>query len=110
MLKTREFPTCIIIDLPERIIKGPDGARVRQELEAFGDKGKNLGINLSRTDYIDSSLVTVILNLDRRIKQAGKTLYIIHPSEAILEILNITSIARIIPVLDSEECLVNGHD
>jgi anti-anti-sigma factor len=106
MALVREYPDCYIIDMPERIVKGTDSAVIRKTIESHAEKGRHLALNFAPTAYIDSTIVTIILNTDRLIKKAGKKLFIIRPSEAILEILNITSIARIIPILDSDDPLI----
>ena len=103
IITTREFDNLIIVDLPERVLKGGQDIRLKAKLLDVAEKRKNVGVNMKETAYIDSGIVTALLSAEKQISRYGKKLYIINPSSQARELFTITSVNRIIPVIDSEQ-------
>jgi anti-anti-sigma factor len=72
-------------------------------LKPFSDKitdivnyNKNVQIDLAGVEYIDSSGIRALLTLLRKLSEIGKTLIIIHSSESIRRILQLSSLQEIL--------------
>jgi len=61
----------------------------------------HLVLNLSNTIYIDSSIIRLFLNVQKRLQESSKALYLLNPSQSIREILDTTNFNKAIPVIDS---------
>lgn len=61
----------------------------------------HLALDLSKTTSIDSSTVRLFLNLQKRLHEQNKELYIVSPSKTIKDVLSTTNLTKVIPLLDS---------
>ena len=105
-IKIREYKEIVIVDLPARVVKGGEDVKLKSILIETIEKGKNLGVNMKATAFIDSGIVIALLAAEKRIRQAGKKIYLISPSEQARELLDITSLSRIIPIVENEKELL----
>ncbi len=61
----------------------------------------HLVLNLSNTQFIDSSIIHLFINVQRRLRESRKSLYLLNPSQAVKEILVTADIHKSIPVIDT---------
>lgn len=101
----REFKTSIIVDLPERVVKTELSVSLKNKLAELVDKKKDIGINLKQTTYVDSGIVTALLFAEKQMQKFGTKLYLIRPSDQAKELFAITSINRIISIIEDEKQL-----
>jgi anti-anti-sigma factor len=106
MIKAREFDNIVIVDLPERGGKEGQDFRLKTKLMDVISKNKNVGVNMKAASFIDSGIVTALLAAEKAIRQTGKKLTLISPSEQARELFAVTSINRIIAITDNEENLL----
>ncbi len=67
----------------------------QQKLFEIGEKvNKNVEIDLSDVDYIDSSGIGILIGLLKLQKQKGKSLLLINASPKIINILKLSSLAN----------------
>ncbi len=64
-------------------------------LEIGTNSDKNVEIDLSKVDYMDSSGMGVLLTLSKMLKRKGKALKITNPSDRIKKILQLSSLQEI---------------
>jgi len=61
----------------------------------------HLVLNLSNTVLIDSSIIRLFLNVQKKLQESKKALYLLSPSQAVREILDTTNLNKAIPVIDT---------
>lgn len=66
---------------------------------------KDLVLDLSDVEYIDSSGIRLFLNIKKKIESKNRKFYLLKPSEAVVAILKETNLDKIIKILDSSETL-----
>jgi anti-anti-sigma regulatory factor len=103
LIKTREYDDLIILDLPAYVEKSGQDMRIKAKLMETALKGKNIGVNMSATARIDSGIVTALLAVEKEVQRFKKKIYIIRPSEQARELFAVTSINRIIPIVNDEK-------
>lgn len=70
----------------------------------------HLVINLSSVTFIDSSIIRLFLNIQKRLQDSSKTLYLLRPSDNVKDILNTTNLSKAIPVIDSLTEILSGNN
>ena len=61
----------------------------------------HLVLNLSNTIFIDSSIIRLFLNVQKRLQESKKALYLLKPSQTVRDILDTTNLDKAIPVIDT---------
>ncbi len=64
---------------------------------------KDLLLDLSGVKFIDSSGLSLIINLENRLKACNKQLSILKPSEVVKKILRETNMLKVLTIIDSYE-------
>ena len=85
----------------------------RHAFDYFEQKsGAKVALDLSQTQGLDSSAITLMMNLQKRLKSEGGRLVILEPSPEIRSIFNVLEIENSIPVyyskLDFEHAVEQG--
>jgi anti-anti-sigma factor len=106
IIKSREFEKIVIIDLPEKVVKGGQDIKLKAKLLEVIAKNKDVGVNMKATSFIDSGIVTALLSAEKAIQATGKKLYLISPSEQAQELFAVTSVNKIIAITDDEQNLL----
>lgn len=68
-------------------------------------KLKDLVIDLSKVEYIDSKGINLLVNLKKKIEERKKELYLLTPSEIVTQLLKDTSLIKVFTILESSETL-----
>ncbi|OGJ89421.1 MAG: hypothetical protein A2268_12160 [Candidatus Raymondbacteria bacterium RifOxyA12_full_50_37] len=98
----RQWADCIIIDMPENIVKcGNDGV-FKETLVRACETGKHMGINFKKTKFIDTSTITALITIYDRTWQRGTIVGIIGPAESVREVFATTHLDRIFQEFESE--------
>jgi anti-anti-sigma factor len=71
------------------------------------EKLQNFVVNLEKVDFIDSMALGVLINLNRRYKAEGGTVYLLNPRKTVENILKQSGIYKIFQIFHSEEDLIN---
>jgi anti-sigma B factor antagonist len=66
------------------------------------EKNQNFVVDLSKVDYIDSMALGVLINLHRRYKEEGGTVYLLKPQPTVEKILKESGVYKIFHVFHSE--------
>lgn len=64
---------------------------------------KDLAIDLSETTHLDSSALTLMINLNKRILKRNGRLVIIKPNKDISEVFEIVGFDKLIPIYETFE-------
>jgi anti-anti-sigma factor len=70
------------------------------------EKNQNFIVNLEKVDFIDSMALGVLINLNRRYKEEGGTVYLMNPRKTVENILKQSGIYKIFQIFHSEKELI----
>lgn len=83
---------------------------LRQEIMDQVDAGvKNLLVNLSKVEYLDSTGLGILIGGVKRLKEQGGSLRLVGPSARITRIFEITGLNKIFDVYTSEAEALQGR-
>ena len=81
----------------------------KQRMSAPIDEGRsNLIVDLSRTTFIDSSSLGVLIGAQRRLKQANGSLVVVCDNEAIVKTFKITGLDGVFTLVPSLDDALDG--
>ncbi len=90
--------------VPEEEIEVYNIHNLRTELFSLVETGTTkLIIDLSKVRYIDSSGLGVLVSLLKKMKEISGKIVLLNPTEEIMEILSLTSLARVFIIVDNME-------
>jgi len=70
------------------------------------EKNQNFIVNLVKVDFIDSMALGVLINLHRRFKEEGGTVFLLNPQKGVENILRQSGVYKIFQIFFSEEELI----
>jgi anti-anti-sigma factor len=82
--------------------------RLRRALVDIVDEQGNMrvAVDLSAVTFIDSSALSVLVGLYRRLMERGGTFALANPSRPVLKVLEISGLLRLIPVTGNGDASV----
>ncbi len=81
-----------------------------QLLDAIPNTAKALVLDLSDTDYLDSSGVRLIFELAERLGRRGQELELVVPdASAVMRVLVLTEVHRVVPMATSVEAALHAR-
>jgi len=81
---------------------------IRAAFEQASKRFSQIAVELSGIDYMDSMGVGILVNMDRKLKGQDGRLLIISPSEGVREILELSDVDRLIPILPDASDLLSA--
>lgn len=88
--------------IPDKEIEIYNISNLKSEVFSLVEIGvKNFILDLSKVEYIDSSGLGFIVSLLKKVKVIKGTLQIIKPSKEVMEILELTSLSKILIMANS---------
>jgi anti-anti-sigma factor len=104
-LKVRLEGRVVVVQL-EGDISGKDAVKIQQRLEELEAEHRGvLAIDLSRTDFIDSHGLGVLIYQWNIMEKSGRKLVFLAPSAFVKEVIGNTNLDKIITVVESTEGL-----
>jgi anti-sigma B factor antagonist len=64
----------------------------------LADGGKNLVVDLSRLEFIDSSGLSALIRINQRVTASGRQLVIISPAPRVAKAFEITGLDQVLPL------------
>ncbi len=86
------------------------GEELRQKLDEFMLSAKNLIINISEIDYIDSFGLSLLIAVKKKMSKESKNFSLCCPQSYVRRILNLTKLYDFLAVYESEEKAVQAID
>lgn len=59
---------------------------------------REIEVELSRVDYLDSSALGMLILMNERLKSAGKTVSLLHPSPVVAQVLEVANFSKIFTI------------
>ncbi len=101
---TKGTVTAVVFTLPVRV-EGDIGKAIRQALAHWVETGERFFVyDLSNTHYIDSAGLGAMVSKIASIRQRGGDIVIIHPTEFIQELLQVTNLNQVFRECENLDC------
>src|SRR6202041_1422404 len=106
---TRAGAGVAILDLSGRITLGGGRVELRDAIRDLIAQGqKNILLNLSEVNYIDSSGIGELVSAFTTVKNQGGELKLLHLTKKVHDLLQITKLYTVFDVKDDETAAVKG--
>jgi anti-sigma B factor antagonist len=107
--KTRQVDGVTILDLSGRITLGEGSVTLRDAIKDAVAKGsKSILLNLAEVDYIDSSGLGELVSAYTTVKNQGGELKLLHLTDKVHDLLQITKLYTVFDVKDDEASAVSS--
>lgn len=73
------------------------------------NRPKDLVLELSKISYMDSSGLRTIVNVNKQLEEKKHKLYIMQPSESVLNILTETNLTNVVEIIENTTALENAE-
>ncbi len=108
-LHTRQVDGVTILDLRGRIVLGEGSVQLRDSIKELIAKGqKNILLNLSDVNYIDSSGLGELVSAYTSVKNAGGELKLLGLTKKVHDLLQITKLYTVFDVKDDEASAISA--
>ncbi len=83
--------------------------KIQEEMEEFLPENlKVCVVDLSSVEYLPSSGLSLLLQLEKKMRKKGGKVYLLGPSASILETLELTNLHKKFPIIDRLEDALEG--
>jgi len=101
----------VLITLKGNVMGGPDGAKLHDTLHELKEKGKkNVVVDLSKTKFMNSSGLGMLISGMTTMRNAGGDLRLANVADRIQSLLVITKLITVFKHFDSVEEAVASYD
>ena len=108
-LHTRQIDGVVILDLSGRIVLGEGSIQLRESIKELLAKGqKDILLNLSDVNYIDSSGLGELVSAYTSVKNAGGELKLLGLTKKVKDLLQITKLYTVFDVKDDEASAISA--
>jgi len=102
-MTNREVNGASVLALDGRIVLGPEGDALREELQAMVRDGKKkIVLNMHNIEYVDSAGLGALVAAHLNAKSQGASLRLCHLGSKFQEVLQITRLATVFQVCNTE--------
>jgi anti-sigma B factor antagonist len=106
---TRQVVDVTIVDISGRIVLGAESAALRGLICDLLTKGhKNIVLNLSDVNYIDSSGLGNLVGAFTSVRKQGGELKLLHLTNKVHDLLQITRLYTVFDIMDDEAVAVKS--
>ncbi len=101
----------VLITLKGNVMGGPDGAKLHDTLHELKEKGKkNVVVDLSKTKFMNSSGLGMLISGMTTMRNAGGDLRLANVADRIQSLLVITKLITVFKHFDSVDEAVTSYD
>ncbi|MFK7846149.1 MAG: STAS domain-containing protein [Rhodothermales bacterium] len=101
----------VLITLKGNVMGGPDGAKLHDTLHDLKEKGKkNVVIDLSKTKFMNSSGLGLLISGMTTMRNAGGDLRLANVADRIQSLLVITKLITVFKHFDSVDEAISSYD
>ena len=102
-LSTRSADNVLIVDCSGRIIFGEESSLLRDTMKKMISENKQIILNLSGVNYIDSGGLGTLVALYTTARNAKSSLKLANLTQRVGDLLQVTKLLTVFDVYDSEE-------
>ena len=101
----------VVITLKGNVMGGPDGAKLHSTLHELKEEGKkNVVVDLSKTKFMNSSGLGMLISGMTTMRNAGGDLRLANVADRIQSLLVITKLITVFKHFDSVDEAVNSYE
>jgi len=101
----------VVITLKGNVMGGPDGAKLHDTLHELKEEGKkNVVVDLSKTKFMNSSGLGMLISGMTTMRNAGGDLRLANVADRIQSLLVITKLITVFKHYDSVDDAVNSYE
>jgi len=102
-INTRTVDGVMVVDCHGRLIFGEESAALRDTVKKLISENRNLVLNLSGVNYIDSGGLGTLVALYTTANNAGGSIKLASLTQRIGDLLQVTKLLTVFEVFDNEE-------
>ena len=107
-LNTRTVDGILILDCSGRIVFGEESSLLRDTIKKLLPENKQIVINLSGTNYIDSGGLGTLVSLYTSAQNAGSAIKLANLTQRVGDLLQVTKLLTVFEVYESEKEAVDA--
>ena len=108
---TRQTGSCVTVIQPKGRLNMAGASSLRKQLQGIVDSGSNrIVVDLSTTEFIDSSGLGALISGLKMARQAGGDLRIAAAPQEVCTVLELTNLNRVLPTYDSADAAFDDCD
>jgi anti-sigma B factor antagonist len=109
-INEREREGITILELAGRISVGPEASALREKVAELGAVGKrNLALELSGVDFIDSTGLGVLVMCATTARKSGGNVKLVNLNRRNVELLVMTKLATVFEIFSDEQDAINSY-
>ncbi|MBL8028280.1 MAG: STAS domain-containing protein [Fibrobacteres bacterium] len=97
----------VVVSLPQKVLRGSEESSFKQQILDLVNTHSKVAIDMSCTDFVDSSIVTLLLAAEKGSSTNKGMLAILAPNQQALDLFTVTSIDKIIRIVPDENGLTS---
>jgi anti-anti-sigma factor len=98
----REYNGWVVVELPRKVLKGTDESFFRQQILELTKIHIHIALDMSKTEFVDSSIVALLLSTDKTLTEKKGKLAILAPNNQAIDLFAVTSIDKIIKIVSND--------
>ena len=109
-IQQREREGVTVLELDGRITVGPEASALREKVAQLAAEGKkNVVLELSKTDFIDSTGLGALVMCATTLRKAGGNVKLVNLNRRNIELLVMTKLATVFEIFNDEQDAVNSY-
>jgi anti-sigma B factor antagonist len=109
-INEREREGITILELAGRISVGPEASALREKVAELGAAGKrNLALELSGVDFIDSTGLGALVICATNLRKSGGNVKLVNLNRRNVELLVMTKLATVFEIFSDEQDAINSY-
>lgn len=105
---TRQVGDVVVVGVEDQLIVGTRQQLKQKILDEVGDGGQKFVVDFSRTGYIDSSGLGLLVTLSKKISEAGGSLRLAALNQDLMSLFELTKLDTLLAIFDSVEHAIDG--
>jgi anti-sigma B factor antagonist len=109
-IQQREREGITVLELNGRITVGPEASAVREKVAQLAAEGKkNVVLELSKTDFIDSTGLGALVMCATTLRKTGGNVKLVNLNRRNIELLVMTKLATVFEIFNDEQDAISSY-
>jgi anti-sigma B factor antagonist len=109
-IQQREREGITVLELNGRITVGPEASALREQCAQLAAEGKkNVVLELSKTDFIDSTGLGALVMCATTLRKAGGNVKLVNLNRRNIELLVMTKLATVFEIFTDEQDAISSY-
>jgi len=109
-IQQREREGITVLELNGRITVGPEASALRDKCAQLAAEGKkNVVLELSKVDFIDSTNLDTLMMIATSLRKAGDAIKLVNLNRRNVELLVMTKLATVFEIFNDEQDAISSY-